>query len=140
MWIKNIFFAIIGLFSGTAAAGGTFSLLVKIGIFTRIAQLLREGNRIRVFECGLILGGVVGNLFSLFMIPLHGGWPVLALYGAFCGMFVGWLAMALAETLNVFPIMFRRIKLKYGAGLVVLCLGIGKMLGSLLFFFKHWTA
>ena len=139
MWIKYVLLGIIGLFSGAAAAGGTFSLLVKIGIFTRIAEFLKEGNRLRILESGLILGGVIGNLFSLFMIPLRGGWPVLALYGAFSGMFVGWLAMALAETLNVFPIMFRRMKLKYGAGLVVLCLGIGKMLGSLLFFFKHWT-
>lgn len=140
MWIKNIFFAVIGLFSGAAAAGGTFALLVKIGVFTRLAELLREGKRLRVFESGLILGGIVGNFFSLFMIPLHGGTFVLALYGAFCGMFVGWLLMALAETMNVFPIMFRRIKLKYGAGLAVLSLAIGKLIGSLLFFFKHWAA
>lgn len=140
MWIKQAFLAIIGLFSGIAAAGGTFSLLVKIGVFTRIAQLLREGNRICCLESGLVVGGIMGNLVSIFFIPIHLGWPFLALCGLFFGLFVGWLSMALAETLNVIPILFRRMRLKYGIGLVALCLGIGKMLGSLLFFFKNWAA
>ena len=51
------------------------------------------------------------------------------------GIFVGCIAVALAEILDTFPIFFRRLHLKDDVGTVMLfVMAIGKMLGSLFYF------
>ena len=139
MWIREIFLGMLGLLGGALAAGGTFSLLITIGMFTRVIDVLRLGNRIRLVESALVVGGIFGNLISTFFVPIHLGVLFIFLFGTFSGMFVGWLVMVLAETLSVVTIVFRRLNLKYGVGLVVCSMAIGKMLGSLLYFFRHWS-
>jgi stage V sporulation protein AB len=42
--------------------------------------------------------------------------------------------MALAEILNMFPILFRRLKLREGLGIMITALALGKMAGSLWYF------
>ena len=53
-----------------------------------------------------------------------------------CGIFVGVLAMALAEVLNVMPILMRRARLNKGITWFVVSFALGKLLGSLLYFLK----
>ena len=55
------------------------------------------------------------------------------------GCFVGILIMGLAEVMDVFPIMFKRIKLKTGLAVIVLMAATGKLIGSLCYFiFRLW--
>ena len=69
---------------------------------------------------------------------------LLILFGCFfqqgkallCGIFVGVLAMALAEVLNVMPILMRRARLNKGITWFVVSFALGKLLGSLLYFLK----
>ena len=48
------------------------------------------------------------------------------------------LAVSIAESLNVTAVLGRRARLHYGLGVLILCFAVGKALGSLLFFYKHW--
>lgn len=140
MLIRQIFLGIIGLCGGVTVAGGTFALLVKVGIFTRIMEFLRLGKRSQLIENALVLGGIAGNLLSVFFISAPLGQTGVLVFGLFSGLFVGWLEMALAETLDVITVMLRRIRMKYGLGCVVLFFGIGKIIGGLLYFYNHWGA
>ena len=65
------------------------------------------------YETTITLGGITGCLLSLFpFLRIPGlGW-LTPFLGIAVGVFVGCQAVALAEILNVFPIMFRRMKLK----------------------------
>ena len=57
-------------------------------------------------------------------------------FGFFAGIFVGCLALAIAEMLNTIPVFTRRIGFRHGLGIVVLCIALGKAVGSLLYFIK----
>ncbi len=64
-------------------------------------------------------------------------WLVLtveALTGLFAGIFVGCLALAIAEMLDSIPILTRRIGFRHGLGLMVISIAMGKAVGSLLYF------
>ena len=52
----------------------------------------------------------------------------------FAGMFVGCIAIAIAEMLNTIPIFLRRISLGKGAGILILSIALGKVLGSFLYY------
>ena len=52
------------------------------------------------------------------------------MFGGFSGMFVGCLAMALAEILNVVPIFANRIQLKKGMVYVIQSIALGKAVGA----------
>ena len=57
-------------------------------------------------------------------------------FGLFAGIFVGCLALAIAEMLDTIPIFARRIGFRHGLGIVVLSIALGKAAGSLLYFMK----
>ena len=67
---------------------------------------------------------------------LGSGTFLQALFGIFAGMFIGCLALAIAEMLDSIPIFTRRISFRHGIGLVILSMAVGKLCGSLLYF---WT-
>ena len=56
--------------------------------------------------------------------------------GLSIGIFVGCLVMSLAETLQALPVISRRIHLAVGFQYLILSIALGKMAGSLLYF---WT-
>lgn len=55
-------------------------------------------------------------------------------FGLFAGMFIGCLALAIAEMLDSIPIFARRIGFRHGIGLAVFSVAIGKLVGSLWYF------
>ena len=52
-------------------------------------------------------------------------------------MFVGCLALAIAEMLDSIPIFTRRISFRHGLGCVVLAMAAGKFCGSLFYFWQE---
>lgn len=76
-------------------------------------------------------GGILGNFIDIYEIPIPIGMVGLGVYGLFSGMFVGCLAIALAEIIDVIPAFGRRIKLEVGMPYLVLCIALGKALGAL---------
>lgn len=99
---------------------------------------MQPGCRNHHFENAIIAGGILGNLISVFLeIRIPFGVLFLCAYGISAGIFVGCIAVALAEILNTFPIMFRRIGLKQGLPCVMVVMALGKTLGALYYFFYH---
>ena len=62
------------------------------------------------------------------------GYAFQVIIGLFSGMFIGCLALAIAEMLDSIPIFTRRISFRHGIGLVVLSMAAGKLVGSLYYF------
>ena len=60
---------------------------------------------------------------------------IQVLYGLFSGIFVGTLALAIAEMLDAFPIFFRRLRITGGLTWIVLSIALGKMIGSFIYFY-----
>ena len=66
-----------------------------------------------LYETVIVSGGIFGNLWDLYEFPLTSIFApiaslLLAIFGASVGIFVGCLAMSLAETLKTLPVISRR--------------------------------
>lgn len=133
---REILLGALGLMFGAATSAGSFALLVTLEIVPRMAARTRTAGKVMTYETMITLGGITGCLLSLFpFLRIPGiGW-LTPLFGVAVGIFVGCQAVALAEILNVFPIMYRRLKLKKGLSLVLTAMALGKVAGSLFYFF-----
>ena len=66
MLVKQILLTIIGLSSGILVAGGLFGFIVSLGVISDFADRTHSGNKIRVYERALALGGILGNVIDIF--------------------------------------------------------------------------
>ena len=81
MWVNQIILAVIGLSGGLVVAGGLFSFIIELGVVADFADRTHTGNRILLYEDCVALGGIVGNLFSVFQLHIpHGNW-LLPIFG-----------------------------------------------------------
>lgn len=137
MWIKEVFLGLVGLAAGFGVSAGVFAFIISVGVIPRMIGKSRTVKEVLTYETVILLGGTFGNLFSLFEWKVPLGMPLLILFGVSAGVFTGCLAVALAEILNTFPIMFRRMKIKEGLGWVLLFMALGKTCGALYFYANH---
>lgn len=135
MLLEELALGFFGICAGGIVAAGVFAFLAMIGIFPRLIGTTKTSEHILLYETLIILGGIVGNVADLYEFPiLMGGDLFLGIMGLSVGIFVGCLVMSLAETLKTLPVMNRRIHLSVGLQYVILSIGIGKLVGSLLYF------
>lgn len=143
MIFRYILLVIVGLAAGTLVAGGVAALLTSVGVVTRLAYHTGTSKKIVHYENCIIAGSIIGNAVVLYeprmnlqdVTPLV--WiPVITLMGICMGIFVGCLAMSLAESLDVSSILFRRLEISHYLWLVILAIAIGKFAGNILYFFQ----
>ena len=140
---RKLVLVFIGLSSGGIIAAGVFAFLVMIGVFPRLIGKTGTKRHILLYGPVIMTGGVLGNIADLyeFPIPMYGFSTLfLSIFGLSVGIFVGCLVMSLAETLNAFPVLCRRLKLSEGMQFLVLSLALGKCLGSFFYFIQGFSA
>ena len=161
----QIFLAVFGVSAGILVSAGVFTVLIAVGMTPRFVGATHTAKRIFLYE-GCIMGGaIIGTLFSAVpALGNAGGWlrqqvsfgqdgqiggsgallaaldmggeVFLGIAGLFIGMFVGCLALAIAEMLNSIPIFARRTSYRHGLGIAVLAVAIVKLLVSLYYFWQ----
>lgn len=121
MW-DSIFLVVFGTSFGLLAAAGVFTVLVAVGIVPRFAGKTHTAGHVLLYEDMVIWGTVVGCIVSIFERYFHigirlfrmgvpfsvvqvGGNFVTGIIGLFSGMFIGCLALAIAEMLDSIPIL-----------------------------------
>lgn len=137
MWIREVFLGFLGLASGLAVSAAVFAFVISLGVIPRFAAKSRTNGHILTYENAILLGGIFGNLLSVFSFDLPLGMILLWVFGLSAGIYTGCLAVALAEILNTFPIMFRRMKIKVGQNWVLIAMALGKMAGAFYFYANH---
>lgn len=137
---------------GLLAAAGVFTVLVAVGLIPRFAGKTHTGGKVILYEEMVIAGTVLGGFVSVFERYCHFGDMalragmseavlkvignvVMIIFGIFAGMFIGCLALAIAEMLDSIPIFARRVGFRHGLGIAICAMAAGKFLGSLLYFF-----
>lgn len=136
--INNVILAVIGFSAGAIIAGGLFAFISMVGVVTRLIARTRTAKKVQFFEDLVISGATIGNLYYVFQLSAPIGTVGLIVYGAFSGIFVGCLAVALAETVNAIPVFSHRVKLQKGISFIVLCMALGKSMGSLYQLYFMW--
>lgn len=161
--IRNgVFLAIYGLSSGLLVSAGIFTVLLAVGLAPRFVGATHTAKKIFLYEGCIMAGAVLGTFFSVIPALGHAGewlrrqiWlfsdgagsvltgavdvlgeVFLGTAGLFMGMFVGCLALAIAEMLDSIPIFARRVSYRHGLGIAVLAVALGKLAGSLFYFWQ----
>jgi stage V sporulation protein AB len=131
-YAANLLVVLLGLSGGIAVGSGLVALLVILDLIPRLAQLARGYRQSVWFETAIIAGSVFWSLADFFdwTASFPSVFPIM-LIGAFDGMFVGMLAAALTEVVNVLPIMAKRLQLSEYMVALVMAMVLGKVAGSL---------
>ena len=141
--IGKIILAITGIGAGFIISAGVFALITSTGIITRFADKTHTAKSIQLYETIVIAGGILWNIFwvmeSHFKFTGQPAKIFQGIMGLYQGIFVGCLAVALAEALNGTAIFARRAKLQMGLSFIVLSVAVGKVLASLLQFYNDWV-
>ena len=151
-FLRQCLLAFLGLAAGLSVASGVFTVFTAVGLVPRFAEHTKSSDHILRYESAIILGCFLGNLFSLFADLTPGlrlqTFPpddsfggslatlVLCIAGLFTGIYVGTLAVSIAEMLDAIPIMTHRINLRRGVSLVITGLAVGKLIGSLFYYMQ----
>ncbi|RJS62469.1 stage V sporulation protein AB [Bacillus sp. PK3_68] len=132
--LRDLFVAWVGFAGGLAVGAGYVGFITVLGIIPRLMQITKTWKKIRSYEWAIILGVMAGTLVSF--VPVALGLPALLLVpvGLLSGIFIGLLAAALTEVLNVFPILAKRIGVHEYIIALMMALALGKVAGSLF----HW--
>ncbi|MEH7441765.1 stage V sporulation protein AB [Heyndrickxia sp. MSNUG] len=134
MIISVLFIMLVGLASGLAVGSGFVAFLTVLGVIPRLTQLTKTMNLISWYEWSVVLGALLGTAGSI-RDPILNFSPYLAIpLGLAGGIFVGMLAAALTEVLNVLPILAKRIRVDDKLEILLMAIVLGKVFGSLF----HW--
>lgn len=149
---RYLLLIVMGVSFGALASAGVFTVLIAVGLVPRFAGETHTSRYVLLYEEMVVMGTITGGFLSVFseysqigaflqerFPAMNGVWiglgsVVMAVFGLFCGMFVGCLALAIAEMLDSIPIFSRRVSLRHGIGLVILSMAIGKLVGSVCYF------
>lgn len=152
---KTFLLSLLGVSYGLLSSAGVFTVLVAIGLVPRFAGKTHTARKVFLYEEMVILGTLTGcfvtvyseySQFGAFLQQHYPGQETVWLslgtvlqiaFGLFSGMFIGCLALAIAEMLDSIPILTRRISFRHGIGLAVLSMALGKLCGSLLYFWSE---
>ena len=157
MFLKQVLLGICGLSFGLLSSAGVFTVLASVGLIPRFVGKMHVAKKVFALEEAVIFGTISGGLISVFDSHMNVGewilsnrllgaeteliWQYFAVLfllfgGFFAGMFVGCLALAIAEMLDSIPIFSRRIGFRHGLGVAISGAALGKLAGSLLYFAK----
>ncbi|MDR5660058.1 stage V sporulation protein AB [Serpentinicella sp. ANB-PHB4] len=130
--MQYIFVPIVGFGNGLIVGSGIVALITLLDIVPRLCQLTKTYKYIRQYEGIIILGSVIAAFLSLTDISIFNNRVyVVIIFGFFNGFFIGMLASALAEVMNVIPVIVRRFKIDGYVIYILYALIFGKVIGSL---------
>ncbi|MGV8145712.1 MAG: stage V sporulation protein AB [Alkaliphilus sp.] len=135
--MRTVIVIIVGFASGTIVGSGIVALITLLDIVPRLAQLTKTYSKIRAYENTIILGATFGAIASITDFSVNANPVLTIIIGFYMGVFVGLLAAAIAEVMNVIPIIVRRNKIEGYVVYILFALIAGKIVGTYvsLFFF-----
>jgi stage V sporulation protein AB len=133
MLLKATVAIIIAFANGLMVGSGLVAFLAIIGLIPRLAEVTRTERSLRLYELAMVCGATLAALEPVFPVTLSLPAYCSIIPGLFIGLFVGCLAAALAEVLNVLPVMASRLGLSGDIRLLVLAMVVGKVIGSLIY-------
>jgi stage V sporulation protein AB len=122
---------IIGLAGGLAVGGGFVAFLVVLDIIPRLVQLTKSYDSIHLYEGAVVVGVMVWSIVDFFNWQLKISPLFTVFVGLLAGCFVGMLAAALTEVINVLPIMAKRLGIDGYMMWLLTAMILGKVVGSL---------
>lgn len=130
----NIIPILAGFSSGVVTGGAFAAVLALINLIPRLVTLTETHEQLHLYE-SLFIGGTLVFSFAYFLnIYISINIILVGIVGLVFGTFLGIFNAALAETLNVIPIIAKKLKLKKSLKVIFYSLVVGKVMGSIYYF------
>ncbi|MFD1270111.1 stage V sporulation protein AB [Paenibacillus motobuensis] len=127
----------LGFAGGIAVGAGVIALFIVLDMIPRLAQITRTFDKVHWYEGAMVSGSFIGTIADFWNWKIAGPGLFSGVVGLFNGIFIGMLAAALTEVLNVLPIIAKRLHMqRYLFGLL-LAMVFGKVAGSLFEWFIY---
>ena len=131
--IRYITLITIAFGGGVTVGSAAAAFITLLQVVPRLVQISNTRYLIKTYESIIVFGFVLFTIiyFSEFHLNLNKYMmiPIGFIYGTFIGM----LSSALAEVLNVIPILAKKFKLKNQMSYIMVTLMIAKIVGALYF-------
>ncbi|MGI6151495.1 MAG: stage V sporulation protein AB [Christensenellales bacterium] len=124
-----------GLVVGAAVA----LVFIVLGLVSQCAAVTGTRRFLPLYGKMVCLGAFVAS--ALHLVGFSGRpetMPLLLLFGLFAGIYLGVVLSALAEVLNIFPMISGKLKLAKSIRVMAFALAAGKTLGVAAYYFTPW--
>lgn len=125
---------LIGLAGGLAVGASVTAFFTVLGVTSHIVKWSKSESLILVYEICFVLGALFSCLVYFYDFTLKYFKFLTIPLGFILGIFVGMIAAALTETLDIISIAANKLKISNWIYLIVVVVLLGKVVGSLVFF------
>ncbi len=131
--ISKLMYIFISFSVGTVISGAIYGFIVAIGIIPRLIYKTNTRKYLLFYETLIITAAILSGFYVVYQFQIMVGTSGLMFIYFTIGIFVGSLAVCVAEVLSVLPIFVRRVKLYKHITTIMLSIAIGKGLGGFIF-------
>lgn len=122
---------ILGLSNGLVVGAVFAGFISMLDIIPRLVQISRTFEYRILYQNAFSMGVLAFTIIYLFDLNVELNNIVVAILGLIFGTFIGIFSSALAEVLNVIPVMSKKLKIKDELKIIIYALLFGKIAGSL---------
>ncbi len=124
----------VGFCEGLLTGGSVIALVVILEVIPRICEFSGTEKYTWIYDDFTVLGAVWGSLSAYISIKFNFGIIPVIVWGLFSGTFVGIVAVALADVLDVIPVVLKRLRIENYVTVFVITMLLGRMLGALVYY------
>ena len=129
--MKAFLLALTGFSGGVVVGGAIGAFITLLQLVPRLIQFTETDKYIKLYEWTFIGSSFVFTILYFFNITFKLNKYTSILFGLLNGTFVGLFTSALAEVLNVIPVISKKFKLNDYVFYLVVALITGKVFGSM---------
>lgn len=130
---KYILLIIIAFGGGITVASAAAAFITLLEVVPRLVEISDTRDNIKTYQYAIVSGFVLSTIIYFSEFHLNLSKYVAIPTGFIYGVFIGLLSSALAEVLNVIPVLAKKFKLKNHLKYVIATLMAGKVVGSIFF-------
>ncbi len=131
--MKNILLAFVGYSAGVVVSSAIAAFITLLQLIPRLVQFTETRKYIKLYEWIFTLSSFIFTIlyYSDFSFRLN---KSISFFGGLLnGVFIGIFASALAEVLNVIPVLCKKFKLNDYMFYLIVSLVLGKVFGSIFY-------
>lgn len=136
MWMK-LLLLIIALGGGLVVGGALAAFITLIRLIPRLIQITETMEYTKLYQNVFALGGFVTIIMYFSKIHFSFSNFLTGILAGIMGIFVGLFSSALAEVLNVIPVLSKKMKFQEEMKYIIYALTLGKVMGSLYFWLYY---
>ncbi len=129
--MKWLLLIAIGTSAGVIVGNAVAAFITLLQIIPRLIQNSDTNLFIKWYERSLVLSMTLFSIAYFLGFSLNFNGYITIIMGVFFGAFIGIFSSALAEVLNVIPVLTKKLELKEYVFYLLIAIGLGKVTGSL---------